>query len=264
MALVELRGVHIRYPLFSSNSQQSIFANVAKRASFGALGRASRSETFVHALRGLELHLKDGDRLGICGRNGAGKSTLLKTIAGLNWPHEGLRRVEGQVSCIINLGAGLEMEKTGFDNVAYVGRVFGLDAAARQALAEDVAEFTELGEYLNLPVRTYSSGMLLRLSYALASGLPGDILVVDEILGAGDAFFQRKAAERTRATHKSAKIFVMATHSEETLVEYCNRAIWIERGRIAFEGDPRETWKRYIDQAPSGAQPAAVESVVAA
>lgn len=249
MALLEPNSVHVRYPVFSAGSQQSLFTAVARRATFGVLTRGGAA-TYVHALRGVSLSLRDGDRLGIIGRNGSGKSTLLKTLAGINWPQEGRRVVQGRISSIIALGAGLDGEKTGVQNINFLCRLFDIPARDVPALRERVIEFAELGEYINLPTRTYSSGMLLRLSYGLALALPGEILIVDEVIGAGDAVFQRKAVEHTRAAFSTAKVFAMATHSGEALAEYCNQAIWMDRGRIVDYGEPREVWARYADLAP--------------
>lgn len=249
MASLELNSIHVRYPVFSAGSQQSLFTAVARRATFGVLTRGG-SATYVHALRGVTLKLRDGDRLGIVGRNGSGKSTLLKTLAGINWPQEGRRAVSGRISSIIALGAGLDGEKTGIENINFLCRLFDIPTSDIGGLRERVVEFADLGEYINLPTRTYSSGMLLRLSYGLALTLPGEILIVDEVIGAGDATFQRRAVEHTRAAFSTAKIFAMATHSGEALAEYCNQAIWMDRGRIVDFGEPREVWARYADLAP--------------
>lgn len=250
MPKIELTGVHVSYPVYTSNAQLTMMSQVARKASFGVLGKQTGGPTWIHALRGVGFQLREGDRLGIIGRNGSGKSTLLKTLCGVTWPQRGSMTVQGKVSSIISLGVGLDPEKTAFENVDFVGRLFELDASARKALMDDVTEFTELGEFLGMPVRTYSAGMLIRLSYALATALPGEILVVDEVLGAGDAIFQGRAAERARSKYDDAKIFVMATHSGEALEEYCNYAIWLDRGQIVDHGQPREMWQRYLDQAP--------------
>lgn len=252
MAKIEMRGVRVSYPVFSAGRQESLLSNIAQRASFGVLGGTSMATTEIRALRDISLELRDGDRLGIIGANGSGKTTLLKTLAGLAWPQEGLLKVEGHVSAIISLGAGIDGERTGFQNIDFVCRLFDLDKVTRAEVAADVAEFTQLGEFLNLPTRTYSSGMKLRLSYALATAMPGDILVVDEVLGAGDAKFQARAAERTKARYGDAKIFVMATHSAAALAQYCNYAIWLDRGSIVDHGKPQELWARYVAQAPRG------------
>lgn len=250
MAKIELRGVEVSYPVFSAGRQESLFSNVLTRASFGVIGRSSMAATEVKALRGISFTLRDGDRVGIIGANGSGKTTLLKTLAGITWPQQGFIDVEGQVSSIITLGVGLDHERTGYENIEFVCKLFQIDKAERARIAEDIADFTQLGEFMNLPVRTYSSGMIVRLTFALATSLPGDILVVDEVLGAGDAAFQARASERTKARYADTKIFVMATHSPAALVEYCNYCIWLDRGQIVDHGTPAEVWERYAAQAP--------------
>lgn len=250
MAKIELRGVEVSYPVFSAGRQESLFSNVLTRASFGVIGRSSMAATEVKALRGISFTLRDGDRVGIIGANGSGKTTLLKTLAGITWPQQGFIDIDGQVSSIITLGVGLDHERTGHENIEFVCKLFGIDKAERARIAEDIADFTQLGEFMNLPVRTYSSGMVVRLTFALATSLPGDILVVDEVLGAGDAAFQARASERTKARYAETKIFVMATHSPAALVEYCNYCIWLDRGQIVDHGTPAEVWERYAAQAP--------------
>lgn len=252
MARIELRGVDVSYPVFSAGRQESLFANVLTRASFGVIGRSSQAATEVKALRKVSFTLKDGDRLGVIGANGSGKTTLLRTLAGITWPQQGLIDVQGKVASLISLGAGLDNERTGYENIDFLCRLFELPPAQRQAIAKDVAEFTQLGEFLNLPTRTYSTGMVVRLTFAMATALPGEILIVDEVLGAGDAAFQARAAERTRARYANTSIFVMATHSPAALTQYCNYAIWLDRGQVIDHGTPAELWDRYVRQAPRG------------
>lgn len=250
MAKIELRGVQVGYPVFSAGRQESLFSNVLNRASFGVIGRSSMAATEVKALRGVSFTLRDGDRLGIIGANGSGKTTLLKTLAGITWPQEGMIDVQGKVTSIITLGVGLDHERTGYQNIEFVCKLFSIDKDQHKAIAEDIAEFTQLGEFLNLPTRTYSSGMLVRLSFALATAIPGDILVVDEVLGAGDAAFQARASERTKKRYADTSIFVMATHSASALAEYCNYCIWLDRGQIVDHGEPGAVWERYAAQRP--------------
>lgn len=251
MAKIELRGVEVSYPVFSAGRQESLFSNVLNRASFGVVGSSSMASTEVKALRGISFTLRDGDRLGIIGANGSGKTTLLRTLAGITWPQQGLIDVQGKVSSIITLGVGLDHERTAYENIDFICKLFDIPVSDRPALAKDVAEFTQLGEFMNLPVRTYSSGMVLRLSFAIATALPGEILVVDEVLGAGDASFQKRAAQRTKARYADTSIFVMATHSPSALVEYCNYCLWLDRGQIVDHGEPAAVWERYVAQRPS-------------
>lgn len=250
MAKIELRGVEVSYPVFSAGRQESLFSNVLSRASFGIIGRSAMASTEVKALRGLSFTLRDGDRLGVIGANGSGKTTLLRTLAGITWPQSGYVDVDGKIASIITIGAGLDYERTGFENVQFVCNLFQLSKAKFREIAADIAEFTQLGEFMNLPVRTYSSGMAMRLTFAMATALPGDILVVDEVLGAGDAAFQMRAAQRTKDRYQNTKIFVMATHSPAALTEYCNYCIWLDRGQVVDHGEPAEVWARYANQTP--------------
>lgn len=246
MASMDFRGVEVHYPIFTSGSQKSLLANVAHRASFGALARAANDAIYVSALKGIDLSLKDGDRLGIIGRNGSGKTTFLKVAANLVWPQKGLVESQGVIRNVIALGAGLDGDMTGFQNIRNICLLFGLSKVQTDQIAADIEAFSELGEFLNIPIRTYSSGMIVRLSFGLATSLPSDILVVDEVLSAGDVHFIERARARIESLLDKSKITVFATHSRDILMTFCNRAIWIDRGVIAFSGSPQETWDRYM------------------
>lgn len=248
MARIELTDIVVRYPVYTTARQRSLLGFAANRASFGRVARDAGKIPVVTAINGLSVSLKEGDRLALLGRNGAGKSTLLKVCSGLILPSEGTARIEGTRATILNPSAGLDPDKTGADNVEAIGRLFGLPRERRAALLQDVAEFTELGEFLNLPIRTYSSGMTVRLAFALATSVERDILVVDEVIGAGDALFVEKAARRVRAMFDRAKILVLASHAGHILTQLCNRALWIDGGKVTMDGDPDTVWKAYINQ----------------
>jgi ABC-type polysaccharide/polyol phosphate transport system ATPase subunit len=251
MAELTLSGVHVRYPVFHHGRAQSLFSHVAKSASFGALGRRDAGDIdFVHALRGVDLTLKDGDRVGLIGRNGAGKSTLLRVMAGIAWPHAGERRVEGRICNVLSPGAGLDADKTGVENVDFIGRLFAMDKAARADLVEDIAEFTQLGDYMDLPLRAYSAGMIIRISFGLATTLPGEILLIDELIAAGDAFFMERAAARVRAMADKARILVLASHAEPIIEDFCSHALCLDQGRIVDCGPAAEVIARYHASAP--------------
>jgi ABC-type polysaccharide/polyol phosphate transport system ATPase subunit len=248
MARIILSGVSLRYPVYSTSRQRSILGFAANRMSFGRIARDAGSIPFVDALDNISFRLADGDRLALIGRNGSGKTTLLKLCAGLILPSFGALEVEGSRAAIITPGAGLDHERTGLENIELVGRLLGVPRAERKRLAEDVAEFTELGDYLALPIRTYSAGMLVRLMFALATSVPRDILIVDEIIGAGDALFVEKAAERVRSLFSKAKILVLATHAGEIASQMCNRALWMDSGRPVMAGAPDAVWDAYVNQ----------------
>jgi len=251
MSFVRLEDVHVRYPILMAGRAQSLFRSVARSASFGALGRTDNNDiAFVHALRGITLELKEGDRVGLVGRNGAGKSTLLRTIAGVSWPQAGTREVAGRVSCMLNINAGVDLEKTGYANIDFIGRLFGLDKDERAAVQQDIVEFTDLGDYLSIPVRTYSSGMMVRLSFALATALPGDIFVIDEVIGAGDAFFMERARTRAASFYTKAKVMIMASHADGVLRDFCTHGLWLDQGRVVDYGPIDDVLLRYNAQTP--------------
>lgn len=254
MTKIELNNVEVSYPVYSSGRQRSILTYAANRASFGRVARDVGEIPVVQALRGVTLSLKEGDRLAIVGRNGSGKSTLLKVCAGLILPDAGALGIAGSRASVLNMAAGFDPDKTGAENVNMIGRLLGVKRSERKALLDDVAEFTELGDFLNLPVRTYSSGMTVRLLFALATSVERDILIVDEVIGAGDALFVEKAAKRIRGMFERAKILVLATHSGEIAAQFCNRAIWMDAGRPLMVGEPHDVWDAYVHQrVPLGA-----------
>ena len=250
MAHIELDDVEVSYPVYASGRQRSILTFAANRASFGRVAREAGDIPTVKAINGVSLSLREGDRLALVGRNGSGKSTLLKVCAGLILPDRGRADIVGTRASILTLGASLDPDKTGIENITMISRLLGVSRAGRKLLIEDIAEFTELGDFLNLPVRTYSSGMTVRLLFALATSVERDILIVDEVIGAGDAHFVEKAAKRVRAMFSRAKILVLATHAGEIAAQLCNRAIWVDSGREVMSGEPKVVWDAYINQRP--------------
>lgn len=248
MARIELNNIVVRYPLFTTGRQRSILGFAANRASFGRIARDAGDIPVVDALDGVSINLKEGDRLALVGRNGSGKTTMLKVCSGLVLPNSGDAVIQGTRASILNPGAGLDHERTGLENIDFVGRLLGVPRARIRALEEDVAEFTELGEFLALPIRTYSAGMMVRLSFALATSVERDIIIVDELIGAGDAHFVDKAATRVRALFERAKILVLATHSGHIVNQLCNQALWLDRGREIMFGAPEEVWNSYVEE----------------
>jgi ABC-type polysaccharide/polyol phosphate transport system ATPase subunit len=245
MAHITLSDITVRYPIYSTVRQRSLLTFAANRASFGRVAREAGDIPVVEALRNISIEVKEGERLALIGRNGSGKTTLLKLCAGLILPDEGRVEIEGSRAAIINPGAGLDADKTGAENVDLIGRLLGVRRVARQHLLDDVAEFTELGDFINLPVRTYSAGMQVRLLFALATSIERDILIVDEVIGAGDAHFVEKAAKRVNAMFSRAKALVLATHSGEIAARLCTRAVWLNAGREVMSGTPEAVWDAY-------------------
>lgn len=248
MSRLDLSNVAVRYPVYSTSRQRSILGFAANRASFGRIARDAGKIPVVDALDGVSLNLKEGDRLALVGRNGSGKTTLLKVCAGLVLPDSGSVQINGSRASILSLGAGLDHERTGIENVDMVGRLLNVPRNRLDQLQQDVAEFTELGDFLNLPIRTYSAGMMVRLSFALATSVERDIVIVDELIGAGDAHFIEKATERVKGMFERAKILVLATHSEPIARHWCNRAMWLDRGREVMSGAPDGIWDAYVHE----------------
>ena len=199
----------------------------------------------VHALSGVSLRARDGDRIGVIGHNGAGKSTLLRTLAGVYPPTRGKRTVTGRVCSIFDITLGFEADANGWENIKYRAYLLGESPKSLAKKIDAIAEFTELGEFLNVPVRYYSSGMLVRLAFAISTAIDPEVLLIDEVLSAGDLSFQIKAQERMRSLMSSASLMVLVTHDTGTVLEMCNRALWMQHGAVVAEGTPREVVAAY-------------------
>lgn len=199
----------------------------------------------VKALNNVTLTVREGDRLGIIGHNGAGKSTLLKVLAGVYPPSHGRRLVEGRISSLFDLVLGFEQEASGWENIAYRGYLQGETPRSVRAKMDAIAEFSELGEFLDTPVKYYSSGMVVRLAFSIATAIDPEILLVDEVLSAGDAAFQKKARERMDELISQARLLIMVSHDLEAISEICNRAVWMDHGHIRRNGSPTEIIAAY-------------------
>jgi lipopolysaccharide transport system ATP-binding protein len=190
----------------------------------------------IRALRDIHLSIGEGERVGIIGPNGAGKSTLLKLLAGIYPPSKGRRRVEGRISSLFDLSLGFEPEASGWQNIAYRCYLQGESPFTVGSKMRTVAEFSELGRFLDLPVRFYSAGMLVRLAFAVATAIEPEILLVDEVLSVGDLAFQKKAQQRMQEMMAKARLIVLVSHDLGTLPKLCNTAVWLEKGRIRNVG----------------------------
>jgi lipopolysaccharide transport system ATP-binding protein len=230
---IRLRGVGKLYKLFARRRDHMLDA-----AGLGGLLRwRGVTPRMFWALRNVDLDVPHGRRLGIVGRNGAGKSTLLKIITGALSPTEGQVDVDGRVQALFEAGSGFHPEFTGYENIDASLTYQGLDNEAIRAATEDIAEFTELGEFLGQPLKTYSLGMQARLAFAVATATRPRILIVDEVLGAGDAYFASKSSERMRTlVEQSGATILLVSHDTSAILRYCDECIWVERGRIAQRG----------------------------
>jgi lipopolysaccharide transport system ATP-binding protein len=203
--------------------------------------------TEVRAVDGISLAIGNGDRLGIVGPNGAGKSTLLQMIAGLTTPSSGAVSVTGRVTAIMTLGVGLRDHATGRENIYLDGELQGRSRGETRAVIDEVIAFAELGDFIDQPVRTYSTGMKARLAFSMLCHIDPDILVIDEALSVGDAAFSRKAADKIREICARGRIVIIVSHSMTAIREMCNRCLWLDGGRLVADGTPVEVTDRYID-----------------
>jgi len=192
------------------------------------------------ALRNVNVRLAHGESLGVIGPNGAGKSTLLQVLAGIMRPSEGSVEIRGAVSGLLTLGAGFDQDLSGRDNILLGGAFLGLDDKVTRGLMPGIIEFADLGAFIDAPIKTYSSGMRARLGFSIATAVDPDILLLDEVLSTGDATFREKSKARVIELVRSAKGVVLVTHDMNWVVEYCNRAILLERGHVVLEGPPQE------------------------
>jgi len=192
------------------------------------------------ALRHVALRVVHGESLAVIGPNGAGKSTLLQVLAGIIRPSEGVVDVRGHVSALLTLGAGFDIDLSGRENILLAGAFLGLDDRPMRELLPGIVEYADLGQFIDAPLKTYSSGMRARLGFAIATSVDPDILLLDEVLATGDATFRAKSKARVLELVRDAKAVVLVTHDMEWVREYCNRAVLIEHGQVAFEGDPDE------------------------
>lgn len=208
---------------------------------------SSFNDGAVHSIKNVNLSIRDGDRVAIIGHNGAGKSTLLKLISGIYTPTNGKIEVIGKISSMLDFAGGFEMELTGWDNIYLRGLMLGETPQSIKKKMKEIAEFSELGDFLNMPVKYYSSGMFIRLAFSVSTSIKPDILLLDEVIAAGDAAFLEKANERIHNMIHSSRILILVTHSMESAIKMCNRCIWMEKGEILMDGNPENVTRAYIE-----------------
>jgi ABC-type polysaccharide/polyol phosphate transport system ATPase subunit len=239
-------NITVDFPIYGGSHRslrQTLFARTGGLIRREGTGRHQR--VIVRALDGLSFTLQNGDRIGLIGHNGAGKSTLLKVLAGVYHPDAGSLRIEGRVSPLFNSAPGLDFDDNGYENIMTCGLFLGMSAEEINRKLPEIVAFCELGEYLELPVRTYSNGMVARLGFAIATSIDPDILLLDEGLGAGDAAFAERAEARMKALIQRTRILVFASHSDSLIKAMCNRAMLMEKGRLIAVGSVDDILDRY-------------------
>ena len=245
-ARIDVADVSVFFPLYHASSR-SLKKTVMAAAS-GRLGQDRQSRVVVEALRNITFSLGSGDRLGLIGMNGAGKTTLLRTLAGIYEPVMGRVRVQGVLSTMLDTGLGMNVELTGRENIQLRGLYSGLNRAELPRLEDDVAAFSELGDFMDLPMRTYSAGMVVRLCFAMATAIRPQILLMDEWFLAGDAEFLERAQARLESVVRGADILVLSTHLMPVIRQWCTRVLWLDQGRIVADGAPDDVIPRYLGE----------------
>jgi ABC-type polysaccharide/polyol phosphate transport system ATPase subunit len=240
MAKIELRDACLTFTI--RQHRKVTFKEYLLR---GLFLQSRNPKVAVHALSHLNLTAHEGDRIGVIGHNGAGKSTLLKLLAGVYPPTAGERIVEGKICSLFDIALGFEPDASGWDNIRYRSYLLGETPKTVKKKTDQIAEFSELGDFLNIPVRYYSSGMMVRLAFSISTAVEPEVLLIDEVLGAGDLAFQIKARQRMREMMASARLMVLVTHEIPTLEQICNRAIWLQHGTVMMDGKPDEVVAAY-------------------
>jgi len=236
--LIEIDNIHLDLPVYDhavrSLKKDLIRGLVGSRISEG------HGQRYIRALDGISLTVREGERIGLVGHNGAGKTSLLKTIAGIYEPTGGSIRTAGKITALIDIAAGVNVEASGYENVIMRGLYLGQDLASIKERMDHIVTFSELGDYINLPLRTYSSGMVSRLLFSVSTAFEPDILLLDEGIIAGDPAFNEKASHYLADYTGRAGIVMLASHSKELMHMFCNKGVKLSRGQIEAEGEIEE------------------------
>jgi ABC-2 type transport system ATP-binding protein len=242
---ITTNGACVDFPIFDARSRS------LKKTVMGLVGGNISTDTkvpVIEALRDVSLTLQHGDRIGLVGHNGAGKSTLLRLLAGIYEPTRGTAEIHGRVAPVFDLGVGMDPEISGLENIIVRGLFLGMTRKQMESRIDDIAEFTELGDFLGMPLRTYSTGMRIRLALGVVTSIDPEILILDEGIGAVDAAFLEKSKKRLAELVDRAGLLVFASHSDEFLRDLCDTAVWMEHGRIRMRGEIEEVLAAYKGQ----------------
>ena len=246
MASIELENVVVSFPVYDQGAR-SLKKRIISATTGGRIESDSDSGkiSVVQALDGVTLSFRHGERVGLVGHNGAGKTTLLRVLAGIYEPTIGTAEIKGHAAPLFDVALGMDPESTGYENILLRGLFLGLTHKQIDARVDEIAAFTELGTFLELPIRTYSAGMRMRLAFAVSTSIEPDILLLDEGIGAGDAAFLEKASRRLKEFTEKAAIIVLASHSEGLIRQMCNKAVLMEHGKVLQMGDTNDVLEHY-------------------
>jgi lipopolysaccharide transport system ATP-binding protein len=239
-SFIKAENISVNFPIYD-NAHRSLKKAVLNLTTGGRIAEDIKHHRVVKALDSINFDLKEGSRLGLLGHNGSGKTTLLRVFAGVYAPTSGKLISRGRIASLLDVSMGLDPDATGFENIYLRGVLEGLKPKTIKSKIDDVADFSELGDFLNFPVRTYSSGMMLRLAFAISTSIDAEILIMDEWLSVGDASFNEKATKRLQTLVKKASILVIASHDEDLINKICNRVIRLEHGHIVSDEKIKKT-----------------------
>lgn len=239
-----LDNVSVSFPIYHGGSR-SLKKNILFSGSGGHLANDASHRVVVDALRNISTEIRAGDRVALVGSNGAGKTTLLRVMAGIYEPAVGTVTSCGRISPMFDIGLGIDPEISGYENIRMRGLILGMTPQQIEAQMQDIIDFTELGNFLEIPLRTYSSGMLTRLTFAVATCFAPEILLMDEWIMAGDAAFMARARHRIDGFISKASILVLASHNVDTCRQFCDKALWMDQGKIIATGPVNDILKAY-------------------
>jgi lipopolysaccharide transport system ATP-binding protein len=245
MANITFDQVSVDFPIYNA-SARSLKKRLFQVATGGQLGADQNGRVVVRALDNISLQLRDGDRIGLLGHNGAGKSTMLRLLSGVYEPSSGSAKISGEIGSLIDISFGIDAEASGRENIFLRGALLGLTKNEIKGKLEEIIDFSELGDFVDMPVRTYSTGMHMRLAFAVSTVIRPEILLMDEWLSVGDEGFKNKAEERLQNLVESTNILVVASHSRELVLTVCNRVLWLEHGKIKMDGGAEEVAAAYF------------------
>ena len=247
--MIELNKVNLKYPVsghYSHSLQSTIYSKVG--GVFGSVRAKEKGMQYVHALRDIDLIIPQSCRLGIIGHNGAGKTTLLRLLSGVYPPTSGSVSVSGKISALTDFTLGMDPNATGLKNIEFRLIFMGCTFKKAKESIKEIVEFSELGDFINLPVRTYSTGMFLRLAFAISTHFTPDILILDEVIGAGDESFREKAANRLKLLIEKSRIVILSSHDLNSIRQFCDRAIVMDKGQILLNSNPDDAIKFYLNK----------------
>lgn len=228
---IKAENVCVDFPIFNA-PHRSFKKNLLRVATGGRISSEARKGVSIRALDAIDFEVREGERLGLTGHNGSGKSTLLRVLAGVYEPTVGTIVVRGRIASLLDISIGMDFEASGLENIYLRGLLMGLSRQVIRSKIDEITVFSELGDYIEMPVRTYSSGMVMRLAFSIATSIDADILLMDEWLSVGDADFVKKAEDKLKSLISRTPILVMASHSPEILKEVCTKVMRLEGGRV--------------------------------